>query len=138
MQKIENTEKYQRCLVLPGGGFRFGYYLGVYAAAVDSGQLPDILLASCGGAIAAAVIAGLPNTQERLEWLTSRYMYSFLREIQPTDRATPVRVLGGVIVRWLDRAMASRVVDLFHDYFLVCQPSRPCQRRRRPAGPQLP
>lgn len=134
---MERTEKYRCCLVLPGGGFRFGYYLGVYAAAEDSGHQPDMLLASCGGAIAAAVIAGLPDTQARLDWLQSADMYCFLRNIQPTDSATPLRVLGGAVGRWLDHAMASRITDLFRGYLFDLPTAPPLPGVTRGCGPAI-
>jgi predicted acylesterase/phospholipase RssA len=43
-------------MVMGGGGFRFGIYIGMYAALRQAGKAPDVLLASCGGAIAAAII----------------------------------------------------------------------------------
>jgi len=137
MQTMERTEKYRRCLVLPGGGFRFGYYLGIYAAAEDSGHQPDILLASCGGAIAAAVIAGLPDTQARFDWLTSADMYCFLRQIRPTDRATPLRALQGVVLRWLDHTMASRITDLFRCYLFDLPTALPLPGALPTYGPAI-
>lgn len=137
MQTMERTEQYRRCLVLPGGGFRFGYYLGVYAAAEDSGRQPDMLLASCGGAIAAAVIAGLPDTQARLDWLTSTDMYRFLCAIQPTDRATPLQVLGDAVMRWLDHAMASRITDSFHGYLFDLPTAPPLPAVLPARGPAI-
>ena len=58
-------------MVLSGGGFRFGIYLGMYAAARDAGRAPDLVLASCGGAIAAAVIHTLPDPAAQKAWLAS-------------------------------------------------------------------
>ena len=67
MQGMEKTHQYERCLVLAGGGFRFGYYLGIHAAAEEAEYVPDLLLATCGGAVAAAVIARLPDAAARKE-----------------------------------------------------------------------
>jgi len=125
MQTLKNTEQYRRCLVLAGGGFRFGCYLGVHAAAVDCGRAPDLLLASCGGAIAAAVIAGLPDAQARRDWLASPEMYAYLRGIAPVPDMSLVRVLGGAARRWLARAAAPRAADLFRDHLFALPPSMP-------------
>ena len=42
-------------MVMAGGGFRFSICVGMHAAVCDVGQVPDVVLASCGGAIAAAL-----------------------------------------------------------------------------------
>ena len=68
-------QKYQQCMVLSGGGFRFGIYLGMYAAACDAGRAPGPVLASCGGAIAAAVIPTLPDPVDQKAWLASPEMH---------------------------------------------------------------
>lgn len=137
MQSMEKPEQYRRCLVLAGGGFRFAYYLGVHAAAEECGRCPDILLASCGGAIAASVIAGCPDRQARLDWMLSEDMYRFLREIRPTGRATPLRTLGGAALRWLDRAPARRVADLFEDYLFELPEVLPLPAQAQADGPAL-
>lgn len=116
MNLMSKHEHYQCCLVLAGGGFRFGYYLGVHAAAEHCGRRPDVLLASCGGAVAAAVITGLPDAQSRLDWVAAPAMYRFLRGIQSTCHATPLRTLAGATLRWLARTPAPHVTDLFGDY----------------------
>lgn len=116
MHPMNTHEQYRRCLVLAGGGFRFAYYLGVHAAAEDCGRKPDVLLASCGGAIAAAVIAALPDAEARRTWMAGPEMYAFLRAIRSTPRAAPLRTLGAAGLRWLRRAPAARIADLQRDY----------------------
>lgn len=116
MHPMNTHEQYRRCLVLAGGGFRFAYYLGVHAAAEDCGRKPDVLLASCGGAIAAAVIAALPDAEARRDWMAGPAMYAFLRAIRSTPRAAPLRTLGAAGMRWLRRAPAARIADLRRDY----------------------
>lgn len=137
MHLMENHEQYDRCLVLAGGGFRFAYYLGVHAAAEDSGRAPDVLLATCGGAIAAAVIAGLPDRHARLAWTASPEMYRFLGEVQPTRRATPVRTLAGAALRWFDRAPAARIPDLAQDYLFDFPSPLPLPPGPLPGAPAL-
>lgn len=137
MHLMENHEQYDRCLVLAGGGFRFAYYLGVHAAAEDRDRAPDVLLATCGGAIAAAVIAGLPDRHARLAWAASPEMHRFLREVQPTRRATPVRTLAGAALRWLDRTPASRIPDLAQDYLFEFPAALPVPPEPLPGAPAL-
>jgi hypothetical protein len=110
------TAKYQRCLVFAGGGFRLGYYLGVHAAAEESGCAPDVLLASCGGALAAAVVAGLPDAAARRDWMAGPAMYDYLAGMTSSRHATPLKTVGGAAGRWLRRAPAQRIPDLWQDY----------------------
>ena len=124
-------------MVLAGGGFRFGYYLGMHAAAVDAGQEPDLLLATCGGAVAGAIIAGLPDTASRKAWLGSRRMYEFLGDMRSSDRATPARALLDVARRRLDGGRAAHVPDLFGDYLFELPPVLPLPPAGHGSGPAL-
>ncbi|MFS2018770.1 patatin-like phospholipase family protein [Massilia sp. CT11-108] len=136
---MNTHEQYRRCLVLAGGGFRFSYYLGVHAAAEDCGRRPDVLLASCGGAIAAAAIAALPDAGARRDWIAGSAMYAFLRSIRSTQRATPLRTLGAAGLRWLRRARSARIVDLQRDYLfeLPAALPLPLPERVAPDAPAL-
>ncbi len=114
---MTHTQKYQRCMVMAGGGFRFGYYLGMYAAAVERGRRPDLLLASCGGSIAAAVIQALPDDRQRREWVASPAMYQFLCGLQSTPKAAIGRSFAHAVKRRLQTGLAETIPDLFGDYF---------------------
>jgi hypothetical protein len=116
MQGMEKPQQYERCLVLAGGGFRFGYYLGIHAAAEETGNAPDLLLASCGGAVAAAVIQRLPDAAARKAWLASEHVHAFFAGLQSTTRAMPWRMLGAAMRRWSQRAPVPAIPDLFGDY----------------------
>ena len=137
MHRMETREQYARCLVLAGGGFRFAYYLGVHAAAEDCGRRPDLLLGTCGGAIAAAVIAGLPDAPARLDWIASTPMHRFLRAIRPGVNAALPQVLGGAAWRWITGAAAQRVPDLFDDYLFELPEVLPLPQARLPDAPAL-
>jgi hypothetical protein len=116
MHGMLNKHQYARCLVLAGGGFRFGYHLGIHAAAEETGKAPDLLLASCGGAVAATAIQRLPDAAARKEWLASREMYEFFASLRSTSRAAPLPMLAGATRRWLGRAAAPVIPDLFDDH----------------------
>ncbi len=103
-------------MVLAGGGFRFGIYLGMFAAARDAGQQPDIVLATCGGAIAAAIIQSLPDDAQRKAWLASPQMYRFCCELQSSNQAGILRALGKAARRKFIGGRAAVVPDLFGDY----------------------
>jgi hypothetical protein len=103
-------------MVMAGGGFHFGYYLGVYAAMCKSGLRPDILLASCGGAIAAALIQALPDDEERKAWLSAPQMYHFWRGLQSTPKAKITSAFASAMRRRFLGNSAKYIPDLFHDY----------------------
>ncbi|WP_294771857.1 patatin-like phospholipase family protein [uncultured Rhodoferax sp.] len=107
-------QKYQRCMVMAGGGFRYGIYLGMYAAANEVGQRPDLVLATCGASIPAALIHSVPDDAGRRAWLASPDMYAFWRSFQSV--APLHRTLWRVARRALQMAPAPTVPDLFQDY----------------------
>ncbi len=113
---MQQSKKYQRCMVMAGGGFHFGYYLGAYAALCESGLQPDVLLASCGGAIAAALIQALPDDAERRAWLSAPQMYHFWRGLQSTSKAKVTHAFASAMRRRFLGHSAKYIPDLFHDY----------------------
>ncbi len=121
-------------MVLAGGGFRFGIYGGMYAAARDAGKPPDLLLASCGGSMAAALIQALPDDAQRLDWLCSRQMHDFWRSLQPSPRARISSALAGALRRKASTARAPRVPDLFQDYLFEVPPQVPLPTGTAPTG----
>ncbi|MCU6435196.1 patatin-like phospholipase family protein [Undibacterium sp. Jales W-56] len=113
---LPQAPKYQRCMVMAGGGFRFSYYLGIYAALSEAGKQPDVLLASCGGAIAAAIIQGLPDDAQRKAWVSSPAMYAYWRGMKSGLNASVSGALGAALHRRLFATGASRIPDLHRDY----------------------
>src|SRR5438094_510160 len=125
MHAMESSEQYRRCLVLAGGGMRFAYYLGVHAAMTDRGWRPDVLLARCGGAIAAVLIAALPDADARPGWVAGDALYRFLQGMHLTRHATPLRTLGSAALRCIDARPAARIPDLFDDYLFELHAALP-------------
>jgi predicted acylesterase/phospholipase RssA len=112
-------------MVLGGGGFRFGIYIGMYAALRQAGKAPDVLLASCGGAIAAAIIHNLPDPEAQRAWLSSESMYQFWCSLRSTERASLYGTLLHAARRKLSRAPAPLIPDLFRDYLFEIPPQLP-------------
>lgn len=131
---MTQTQKYQRCMVMSGGGFRFGIYLGMYAAACETGRAPDLLLASCGSAIAANIIAALPDDAQRKAWLSSPEMYRFWGELRSVQQAGILTILAQAARRKLSRRNAAKIPDLFGDYLFEVPPHFPQPPTQ--AGPQ--
>ncbi|MGV7211416.1 patatin-like phospholipase family protein [Oxalobacteraceae bacterium A2-2] len=113
---MSEAHQYERCMVLGGGGFRFGIYIGMYAALREAGRAPDILLASCGGAIAATIIHHLPSDAQRRDWLSSRDMYDFWCSLKSTRHAALLATLLRAARRKFSPSRAPVIPDLFGDY----------------------
>jgi predicted acylesterase/phospholipase RssA len=124
-QNSAPPSQYRRCMVMAGGGFRFGIYLGMYEAMRECGQAPDLLLASCGGSLAATVIARLPDARSRRDWLASERMYDFWCALKSAPRANLARTLWHAARRSLARGNASVIPDLFNDYLFELAPQLP-------------
>jgi len=101
---------------MAGGGFHFGYYLGIYAAMCKVDKRPDIILASCGGSIAAAIVQALPNDAQRKAWLCSPQMYAFWRGLKSKQNARLTDAFAGAMKRRFFGHSAKYVPDLFNDY----------------------
>ncbi|MDR9778106.1 patatin-like phospholipase family protein, partial [Rhizobium hidalgonense] len=74
-----HTKPFNRLLMFSGGGSRFGYYLGAYAALVDHQLIPDIILASCGGSLAAALVDIAPESDQLKQLATSKTLHTMLQ-----------------------------------------------------------
>lgn len=112
-------------MVMAGGGFRYGIYLGQYAAACEVGEPPDVVLASCGASIAAALIHSVPDDAQRRAWLVSPEMYQFWSSFTPGPSAALHRTLWGVARRALQSGVAPNVPNLFGDYLFAVPPALP-------------
>jgi hypothetical protein len=125
VKAMTQAQKYQRCMVMAGGGFRYGIYLGMYAAACEVGEQPDVVLASCGASIAAALIHSVPDDVERRAWLMSPAMHQFWSSFRPGPSAALHRALWGVARRALQQGTTPKVPDLFDDYLFVVPDTLP-------------
>jgi predicted acylesterase/phospholipase RssA len=125
-------DKYKRCMVLAGGGLRFGIYLGMFAALGEAGRRPDLLLATCGGSMAAAIIAGLPDDASRRDWLRSQDVYGFWRHLAAAPDATITGKLRDAARRRFDPRPAPRVPDVFRDYLFDIPARLPLPPARDP------
>ena len=133
-----NAKKYQRCMILSGGGFRFGYFLGMYAALAAQKKAPDILLGTCGGAVAAAIIQGLPNDEARKQWIRSPQMHEYWCSLKTNPRSRLTGTLWSAAKRRMLARDAKYIPDLFHDYLFEIEryvplPKYPVALEDRPA-----
>lgn len=74
---------YASVQLFSGGGTRFGYYLGSYAALCEQGHRPELILATCGGSLAALLVDLAPEPQQLQALMQSREFYEVIRASQP-------------------------------------------------------
>lgn len=74
---------YNSVQLFSGGGTRFGYYLGSYAALYEQGHKPELILATCGGSLAALLVDLAPEPQQLKALMQSREFYEVIRASQP-------------------------------------------------------
>ena len=110
---------------MSGGGFHFVYYLGIHSALCASGKRPDLLLASCGGAIAAALIQRLQDDSERKNWICSPQMYQFWCGLKSTSSARITHAFFSAMRRRFWGHHAKYIPDLFQDYMFEIPPDLP-------------
>ncbi|MDO5769112.1 MAG: patatin-like phospholipase family protein [Psychrobacter sp.] len=80
------VKPYQRVQLFSGGGSRFGYYLGSYAALCEMGLKPDLILATCGGSLAALLVDIAPDPLSLKSLIQSRELYQVICASQPRER----------------------------------------------------
>lgn len=64
-------KKFQRALILAGGGISPGVGLGIITAAEKRGWYPDVIIVTCGSALAALIHDHYPNAEEALSYAQS-------------------------------------------------------------------
>jgi len=79
--------KYENAMVFPGGEMATAIFLGMYEATVEAGKKPDVVLATCGGSIGAAITASLTSTTEMKSLLESEEFYGVLKTLSLTKTA---------------------------------------------------
>lgn len=72
---------YRQILMFSGGGSRLGYYLGCYAALVAQNRVPDAIVGSCGGSIAAWLVAQSPEPERLYRVMTSAAFYRAMQSV---------------------------------------------------------
>lgn len=73
---------YARVQLFSGGGARFGYYLGSYAALCAHDLKPDLILATCGGSLSALLIDISSDPQQLKTLAESKTLYQVVQSIQ--------------------------------------------------------
>ncbi|MGP5176325.1 patatin-like phospholipase family protein [Psychrobacter immobilis] len=109
-----HAKPYERVQLFSGGGARFGYYLGSYAALVAHDLTPDIIVGTCGGSLSAYLVNLAPDPKDLQELMCSRELYraiTAIRHVAPdeTNRRLKIRYMTQALKRWrLSRQVSNR------------------------------
>jgi len=109
-----STKPYQRVQLFSGGGSRFGYYLGSYAALVAHDLTPDIIIGTCGGSLSAYLVQLAPDPKDLQQLMCSHELYraiTAIRHVAPDEvsRRLKLRYMTQALKRWsLSRQLSKR------------------------------
>ena len=111
---VKSIKPYERVQLFSGGGSRFGYYLGSYAALVAHDLTPDIIVGTCGGSLSAYLVQLAPDPKDLQQLVCSRELYhviSAIRHVAPDEanRRLKLRYITHALKRWyLSRQLSKR------------------------------
>ena len=110
----QSAKPYERVQLFSGGGARFGYYLGSYAALVAHDLKPDVIVGTCGGCLSAYLVNLAPDPKDLQDLMCSRELYcaiTAIRHITPDEanRRLKIRYMTQALKRWrLSRHTSNR------------------------------
>ena len=99
------NKPYNRVQLFSGGGSRFCYYLGSYAALVEHDLAPDIIVGTCGGSLSALLVQIAPDPKQLQQLAQSRELYQVIkaiRHVAPHEANTRLKLRYSLnaIQRW--------------------------------------
>ena len=100
-----HAKPYERVQLFSGGGSRFAYYLGSYAALVAHDLKPDIIVGTCGGSLSAYLVNLAPDPKDLQELMCSRELYrviTAIRHVAPDEanKRLKIRYMAQAFKRW--------------------------------------
>ena len=100
-----HAKPYERVQLFSGGGSRFAYYLGSYAALVAHDLKPDVIVGTCGGSLSAYLVNLAPDPKDLQELMCSRELYrviTAIRHVAPDEanRRLKIRYMTQALKRW--------------------------------------
>ena len=113
---------YPTVAVFSGGGTRYALYLGMYAAMQHYGVKPDLLIASCGGSIAANIIQSFATDEQRKAFIQSEELYSFVQNTRMT-RFKMLYKIGLYCQRKVRNTFYAPYIENIFDKFIVDMPT---------------
>jgi hypothetical protein len=110
--------KYNRAIAFSGGGTRFGIYCGMFAAMEDRKLVPDLIIGTCGGAIATAIINSFRTNEERKKYLQSEELYAFIQKTKLTEKKKLYRIGWYCLKKMCSGKNAPRIENVFDNYLV--------------------
>ena len=116
--------KYDRVMVLPGGGLQAAMYLGMIEGAELSGKTPDVVISTCGASVAAAVANAFPDSENRRQFIQSEVYYELLKtlDVRKGDRyfnsSNFFMALSKIIGMHWRALFPNRIPSLFSGYIV--------------------
>lgn len=100
-----HAKPYERVQLFSGGGSRFAYYLGSYAALVAHDLTPDMIVGTCGGSLSAYLVNLAPDPRDLQELMCSRELYrviTAIRHVAPDEvsKRLKIRYMTQAFKRW--------------------------------------
>jgi len=100
-----HAKPYERVQLFSGGGSRFAYYLGSYAALVAHDLKPDVIVGTCGGSLSAYLVNLAPDPKDLQDLMCSRELYhviSAIRHVAPDEanKRLKIRYMTQALKRW--------------------------------------
>ena len=100
-----HAKPYERVQLFSGGGSRFAYYLGSYAALVAHDLKPDVIVGTCGGSLSAYLVNLAPDPKDLQALMCSRELYrviTAIRHVAPDEanRRLKIRYMTQALTRW--------------------------------------
>jgi len=81
------AKKFQRVLVLSGGGFQFAQFLGILdGLKAAHGWEPDLVITTCGASYAGMLINGMSDPKDRLDFLKAKPFHDELLKIKTREK----------------------------------------------------
>lgn len=111
-------EKFRSAVLFSGGGFRIGVYLGIYAALNDMDNQPELIIASCGGAISSVIINMFDTDILRKNYLLSEELYSYFNEISVTKKSFLHRLPLKLMILKIKKGKTKKVLDIIDNYLV--------------------
>ncbi|WP_379543909.1 patatin-like phospholipase family protein [Psychrobacter sp. R86515] len=101
----QQVKPYERVQLFSGGGSRFGYYLGSYAALAAHDLTPDIIVGTCGGSLSAYLVQLAPDPNDLQALMCSCKLYrviTAIRHVAPEEanKRLKLRYMTHALKRW--------------------------------------
>lgn len=100
---INQTDKsYESLQLFSGGGSRFGYYLGSYAAWADHDLISGVIVSTFGGKLSVLLVHIAPDLKQLQQLACSRELYHVISAVR---RVAPDEANRGLKVRYMTHAL---------------------------------